>query len=78
MRCCGCGRSVRRRRPATACWRRRPDAKQRPALARERLDEAYVLGQIDEAEYQRKRAVLEGIVPESAQPRSRAKKTVED
>jgi hypothetical protein len=54
------------------------DAKQRPPVARERLDEAYVLGQIDEAEYQRKRAVLEGIVPESAQPRSRAKKTVED
>jgi hypothetical protein len=54
------------------------DAKARPATAREQLDEAYVLGRIDEPEYQRKRAVLEGVVPESAQPRSRAKKTVED
>jgi hypothetical protein len=54
------------------------DAKARPATAREQLDEAYVRGQVDEPEYMRKRAVLEGIVPESAQPRSRAKKTVED
>jgi hypothetical protein len=53
------------------------DAKARPATAREQLDEAYVLGRIDEPEYQRKRAVLEGVVPESAQSRSRAKKTVE-
>jgi hypothetical protein len=54
------------------------DAKARPATAREQLDEAYVLGRIDEGEYQRKRAVLEGVAPESAQPRSRAKKTTED
>jgi hypothetical protein len=54
------------------------DAKARPATAREQLDEAYVLGRIDEGEYQRKRAVLEGVMPESAQPRSRAKKTTED
>jgi hypothetical protein len=54
------------------------DAKARPATAREQLDEAYVLGRIDEGEYQRKRAVLEGTAPESAQPRSRAKKTTED
>jgi hypothetical protein len=53
------------------------DAKSRPASAREQLDEAYVLGRLDEGEYQRKRAVLEGIAPESAQPRARAKKTVE-
>jgi hypothetical protein len=47
------------------------DVKSRPALAREQLDEAYVLGKIDEGEYQRKRAVLEGIAPPSAQPRAR-------
>jgi hypothetical protein len=47
------------------------DVKSRPALAREQLDEAYVLGKVDEGEYQRKRAVLEGIAPPSAQPRAR-------
>jgi hypothetical protein len=68
------------------------DAKARPATAREQLDEAYVLGRIDEPEYQRKRAVLEGVVdpvnealkaaqrlPDPVGPsRGRAKKTVED
>lgn len=54
------------------------DVKHRPASAREQLDEAYVLGRVDEGEYQRKRAVLEGSVPESAQPRPRAAKKTGD
>lgn len=62
------------------------DVKQRPATAREQLDEAYVLGRVDEAEYQRKRQVLEGVaqplsegVSSEPAPRPRAaKKTAGD
>jgi hypothetical protein len=52
-------------------WRRRRTRSSRPATAREQLDEAYVLGRIDEGEYQRKRAVLEGTVAvnEALRPR---------
>jgi hypothetical protein len=49
------------------------DAQVRPATAREQLDEAYVLGRIDEGEYSRKRAVLEGsTVKQKPGPKPRA------
>jgi hypothetical protein len=54
------------------------DAGRRPATAREQLDEAYVLGRIDEPEYQRKRAMLEGVSLPEAATRSRTNKKIED
>jgi hypothetical protein len=76
-RCCGCGRSARTARPVTASGRGagcEGPAGDGPRAARRGVRPRPV----DEPEYQRKRAVLEGVVPESAQPRARAKKTVED
>jgi hypothetical protein len=49
------------------------DAQMRPATAREQLDEAYVLGRIEEGEYSHKRAVLEGsTVKQKPGPKPRA------